>query len=61
MEVFKYQTIRHHQPCQYYGYGLEPEKAWNFGMNFIHNFRLNGRQGSISLDATTLNLKIRRW
>ena len=30
-------------------------------MNFIHNFRLNGRQGAISLDAYHTNFKIRQW
>ncbi|MCO5292914.1 MAG: TonB-dependent receptor [Chitinophagaceae bacterium] len=44
-------------PTNNYGYGLEPEKAWNLGMNFIHNFRLNGRQGAISLDAYHTNFK----
>ncbi|MEQ1554297.1 MAG: TonB-dependent receptor [Ferruginibacter sp.] len=33
-----------------YGYGLMPEKAWNFGANFLHNFRFNNRTGSISVD-----------
>ncbi|MFT3903099.1 MAG: TonB-dependent receptor [Niabella sp.] len=38
-------------PSNHYGYGLEPEKAWNFGANFIHNFILNNRKGSVALDA----------
>ncbi len=38
-------------PSNSYGYGLKPEKAWNFGVNFIHNFLLNDHKGSIALDA----------
>lgn len=38
-------------PTNSFGYGLDPEKAWNFGLNFIHNFMLNSRKGSIALDA----------
>jgi outer membrane receptor for ferrienterochelin and colicin len=34
-----------------YGYGLNPEKAWNYGTNFVHNFKWNNRAGSLSLDA----------
>ncbi len=34
-----------------HGFGLDPEKAWNFGINFIHNFRFSNRPGSISLDG----------
>ncbi len=37
-------------PSNQYGYGLNPEKAWNYGLNFIHNFTLNNRKGSIALD-----------
>ncbi len=33
-----------------YGFGLNPEKAWNYGFNFIHNFRLSNRKGSIAVD-----------
>lgn len=38
-------------PSNNYGYGLNPEKAWNYGLNLIHNFTLNNRKGSIALDA----------
>ncbi len=38
-------------PTNSYGYGLKPEKAWNYGLNLIHNFTLNNRKGSIALDA----------
>lgn len=38
-------------PSNHFGYGLNPEKAWNTGLNFIHNFRLNNHRGSISFDA----------
>lgn len=33
-----------------YGYGLQPEKAWNFGVNILQKFKLNNRQGTISID-----------
>lgn len=32
-------------------YGLEMEKAWNYGFNITRNFRLDYRDGTISLDA----------
>lgn len=32
-------------------YGLEAEKAWNFGANFTQKFRLDYREGAISFDA----------
>lgn len=38
-------------PTNQYGYGLDPEKAWNYGINFIHNFKLSGRAGSLALDG----------
>lgn len=38
-------------PSNNYGYGLNPEKAWNYGFNFVHNFKFNERSGSLSLDA----------
>lgn len=31
-------------------YGLDPEIAWNYGINFLHEFKLNRRNGSLSLD-----------
>lgn len=33
-----------------YAYGLEPEKAWNFGINFIHNFKINNHAASFGVD-----------
>ncbi|MBZ4191872.1 TonB-dependent receptor domain-containing protein [Niabella beijingensis] len=44
----KYEILN---PTTTYGYGLDPEKAWNYGLNFIHHFKLNNRNGSIALDA----------
>lgn len=38
-------------PSANYGYGLNPEKAWNYGVNFVHNFKVNNHAGSLSLDA----------
>jgi outer membrane receptor for ferrienterochelin and colicins len=38
-------------PSTDYGYGLNPEKAWNYGFNFVHNFKLNDHSGSLSFDA----------
>ncbi len=38
-------------PSSGYGYGLQPEKAWNYGVNFIHNFKWHDRAGSFSIDA----------
>lgn len=31
-------------------YGLEQEDAWNFGLNYTHNFELDYREGSFSVD-----------
>lgn len=31
-------------------YGLNPEIAWNYGINFTHKFRLDYREGVFSLD-----------
>ncbi|MBS1638950.1 MAG: TonB-dependent receptor [Bacteroidetes bacterium] len=42
-------------PTSNYGYGLNPEKAWNFGINFIHNFKLNNHSGSFSVDVYRTN------
>ncbi len=44
-------------PSNKHGYGLDPEKAWNFGLNFVHNFKINNRSGAISLDAYHTNFK----
>lgn len=38
-------------PSTNYGYGLAPEKAWNYGLNFVRNFKLNIHTGSFSFDA----------
>jgi outer membrane receptor for ferrienterochelin and colicins len=38
-------------PTNNFGYGLDPEKAWNYGLNFIHNFKINNLPGSFSIDA----------
>ncbi|HXB42379.1 MAG TPA: carboxypeptidase-like regulatory domain-containing protein [Bacteroidia bacterium] len=32
-------------------YGLDPEIAWNYGLNFLHKFKLNYREAQIALDA----------
>lgn len=34
-----------------YGYGLDPEKAWTAGINFLHSFKLYQRPGIVSIDA----------
>ncbi|MBX2930349.1 MAG: TonB-dependent receptor [Chitinophagaceae bacterium] len=34
-----------------YAYGLEPEKAWNYGIGVVQNFNYQNRKGSISVDA----------
>ncbi|QPH41787.1 TonB-dependent receptor [Pedobacter endophyticus] len=38
-------------PTSNYGYGLSPEKAWNYGFNFVRKFKLNNRSGAFSFDA----------
>ncbi len=38
-------------PTSNYGYGLNPEKAWNIGFNFVHNFKVHDHSGSFSVDA----------
>ncbi|HRO46684.1 TonB-dependent receptor [Agriterribacter sp.] len=38
-------------PTQSFGYGLDPEKAWTVGINFLHSFRLYERAGIVSIDA----------
>lgn len=38
-----------------YGYGLEPEKAWNMGFNFVHTFKHEQRTGSFSIDVYHTN------
>ncbi|MFI5219177.1 MAG: TonB-dependent receptor domain-containing protein [Bacteroidia bacterium] len=30
---------------------LKPEHAWNYGLNFTHNFLLSGKEGTFSIDA----------
>lgn len=34
-----------------YGYGLDPEKAWTFGLNIIQSFERQKRKAVLSLDA----------
>ena len=34
-----------------YNYGLDPEIAWNYGINFTQKFRLDFRDGTFSFDA----------
>jgi outer membrane receptor protein involved in Fe transport len=31
-------------------YGLNPEIGWNYGLNLLHEFKLNQKKGSINLD-----------
>ena len=38
-------------PSSEYGYGLNPEKAWNTGISLIHQFWFHGHSGTISMDA----------
>lgn len=38
-----------------YGYGLDPEKAWTAGINFLHSFKLYQRSGIVSIDAYRTN------
>lgn len=38
-------------------YGLNPEVAWNSGVNLTHNFRLNYRDGSIGVDYYYTNFQ----
>ncbi|MGZ3903210.1 MAG: TonB-dependent receptor [Bacteroidia bacterium] len=35
----------------YMPYGLNPEIAWNYGINFLHKFKLNYRNAQIAIDA----------
>src|SRR5690606_12285763 len=42
-----------------YHYGLNPEIAWNYGLNFTQNFRLDYRDGSFSVDAYRTDFKDR--
>jgi outer membrane receptor protein involved in Fe transport len=39
------------QQGETYGYGLQPERALNFGIGFVQRFRLNDRTATFSLDA----------
>lgn len=32
------------------GFGLQPEVAWNYGVNLLHRFKLNYREATLSLD-----------
>jgi len=33
------------------GFGLQPEIAWNFGLNFTQDFRINYKPATLSIDA----------
>jgi outer membrane receptor for ferrienterochelin and colicins len=44
-------------PSRNYAYGLNPEKAWNFGLNFTRQFLLFNKKGSIILDAYRTDFK----
>lgn len=44
-------------PSNNFGFGLDPEKAWNYGINFIHHFKITNRQGSIAIDGYHTNFK----
>ncbi|MFY7652804.1 MAG: TonB-dependent receptor domain-containing protein [Chitinophagaceae bacterium] len=33
-----------------YGYGLNPERAWNVGVNLLHQFTINGKASSLNVD-----------
>ena len=39
------------------GYGLDPEKAWNYGINLVHNFKIDGRAGSFGFDVYRTSFK----
>ena len=42
-------------PTTNYGYGLEPEKAWNYGFNFTHQFKIKSQPATFSIDAYYTN------
>ncbi|MBN8857484.1 MAG: TonB-dependent receptor [Sphingobacteriales bacterium] len=42
-------------PSNSYGYGLDPERAWTMGINFLHSFKLSRRSGILSIDAYRTN------
>lgn len=42
-------------PTSNYAYGCNPEKAWNFGINLTHQFKINNQSGSVSIDAYRTN------
>jgi outer membrane receptor for ferrienterochelin and colicins len=39
------------------GYGLNPEIAWNYGVNFLREFKLNNHSGSFNLDYYRTDFK----
>ena len=41
-------------PISNYGYGLHPEKAWNYGINFLRKFKLDNHTGVFTWMLTTL-------
>ena len=48
----QYRILDAKQP---YGYGLDPEKAWTVGVNFLHSFTLHQRAGAVNIDAYRTN------
>lgn len=44
-------------PTSSYGYGLAPEKAWNFGLSILQKFKVNNKPATFSLDAYHTNFK----
>ena len=39
------------------GYGLNPEIAWNYGVNLLHEFKINTHKGSLNLDYYRTDFK----
>ncbi|MFP5042710.1 TonB-dependent receptor domain-containing protein [Parasediminibacterium sp. JCM 36343] len=44
-------------PTNNYGYSLDPEKAWNYGINLSQQFTLNKHKGAVSIDAYRTDFK----
>lgn len=38
-------------------YGLDPEKAWNYGVSFLQGFKLFGRRGDVTIDFYQTNFE----
>ncbi len=43
------------QNNQQYAYGLNPDKAWNYGLGIVQNFEYQNRKGAVSVDAYYTN------